>query len=194
MDKIITLNDFKWINKPTGFSVSNDKLTIAPESETDLWQRTYYGFRNDNAPMFVTKIENDFTFTVKANFEYKNQYDQCGIILYENSENWVKVSVEQENETFARLGSVVTNHGFSDWATTDIDAEASEMWYRLSKRGQDYYIEFSTDGNLFKQMRMLHFPGTNAQVGVYACSPVKAGFKATFSGFKFEPCKWEEHK
>ncbi|MCF6358668.1 MAG: DUF1349 domain-containing protein [Draconibacterium sp.] len=194
MAKYFELTDFKWINKPDNFNISGNNLTIDPKSETDLWQRTYYGFRNDNAPMFVTEIEGDFTFTVKAAFDYKNQYDQCGIVLYDNNENWVKVSVEQENETFARLGSVVTKSGYSDWATTDIGAEVYEMWYCLSRRGQDYYIEYSTDGKLFKQMRMLHFPGTEARVGVYACSPVKAGFKATFSEFKFEDCRWQSHK
>jgi len=115
------------------------------------------------------------------------------IVELPNGENWVKVSVEQENETFARLGSVVTISGYSDWATTDIDAEASEMWYRLSKRGQDYYIEFSTDVNLYNQMRMLHFPGTKARVGVYACSTIKSGFQAVFSKFSFGPCLWESH-
>ncbi len=187
------LIDFKWINKPVQFKIGDNNLTIYPETGTDLWQRTYYGFQNDNAPMFVKPVKGDFTFTVKTVFEYKNQYDQCGIVLYENSENWVKVSVEQENETFARLGSVVTISGYSDWATTDIPAGVSEMWYRVSRRGQDYYIEYSTDGHLFKQMRMLHSRGTKAQVGVYACSPVKAGFDATFSEFKFEPCNWEGH-
>lgn len=33
-----------------------------------------------------------------------------------NSENWLKASVEYENNKFQHLGSVVTNHGYSDWA------------------------------------------------------------------------------
>ncbi len=193
-DKVL-INDFEWINKPAYLKISENSLAITPGSKTDLWQRTYYGFRNGNAPMFVTKVEGDFTFTVKAVFNYKNQYDQCGIVLYENDENWVKASVEHENETFARLGSVVTNLGFSDWATTDIASEVSEMWYRLSRRGQDFYIEFSANGKDFKQMRILHMHRqiVFAKVGVYACCPVKAGFKATFSEFSFEPCKWKLH-
>jgi len=193
MTKSIKLNDFEWINKSDNFTIVGSDLTIQPKSETDLWRRTYYGFRNDNAPIFVTKIEGDFTFTIKAAFDYKNQYDQCGIVLYENSENWVKASVEQENEIFSRLGSVVTNHDFSDWATTNIPAGVCEKWYHISRRQQDYYIEYSTDGNMFKQMRMLHFLGTKARVGVYASSTVKAGFKAIFSKFNFESCKCKSH-
>lgn len=195
MKNKVTTNSFEWINKPANFKIAENSLTVVPDSETDLWQRTYYGFQNDNAPMFVTKMEGDFTFTVKAAFNYIHQYDQCGIVLYENSENWVKASVEYENETFARRGSVVTNMGYSDWATTDIPAEVNEMWYRISRRNQDFYIEYSTNGDLFKQMRILHFhlPITMVRVGVYACSPVKGGFQATFSEFSFEPCKWKLH-
>ena len=51
-------------------------------------------------------------------------FDQCGVVMYLDSENWLKASIEYENERFQRLGSVVTNLGYSDWATTDINAAA----------------------------------------------------------------------
>ncbi len=160
-----------------------------------MWQRTYYGFRNDNAPALLTEVETDFTFTVKTVFTAKNQFDQYGILLYQESENWVKASIEYENKTIARLGSVVTNIGFSDWATTDIPATVSGMWYRFIRRGHDFYIEYSIDGNTFKQMRVLHMllPIAVARVGVYACSPVKSGFSASFSEFKIGSCEWQLH-
>lgn len=44
-----------------------------------------------------------------------------------DSENWLKASIEYENEQYQRLGSVVTNQGDSDWAATDIDASIREM-------------------------------------------------------------------
>ena len=42
--------------------------------------------------------------------------------MYLNSDNWFKASIEYEDEKIQRLGSVVTNHGYSDWATTDISS------------------------------------------------------------------------
>jgi uncharacterized protein len=191
----INLEEFRWINQPANFKLNSEVLTLETNPKTDLWQRTYYGFRNDNAPAFLTEIEGDFTFSVKANFDYKNQYDQCGILLYQDSENWVKASIENENKAIARLGSVVTNLGFSDWATTDIPASVSEVWYRLSRRGQDFYVEFSDDGEVYKQMRILHMHSqiTFAKVGVYACSPLESNFKAVFSEFKIGPCQWQLH-
>lgn len=116
----MNLNQFYWINPPQQFTLKDGFLKIQTEPETDFWQRTHYGFRKTNAPAFLTKIEGDFTFSVKTRFKMQNQYDQCGVLLFIDNENWVKVSVEHENEQFARLGSVVTNLGYSDWATTDI--------------------------------------------------------------------------
>ena len=97
-----------------------------------------------------------FSFTVKTRFESKRRFDQCGIVMYLDSENWLKASIEYENENIQRLGSVVTNRGYSDWATTDIDANVKTMWYRLSRRESDYCIECSYDGVEFKQMRICH--------------------------------------
>lgn len=193
--KNINLKDFNWINQPTNYELHSKNLSIQTQADTDFWQRTYYGFQNDNAPALLTEIEDDFTFTVKTNFDYKNQYDQCGVLLYQDNENWVKASIENENKTMARLGSVVTNLGFSDWATTDISATISELWYRLSRRGQDFYIEYSEDGIHFKQIRILHMhkPFSVARVGVYACSPQQSSFTAVFSEFKIESCKWRLH-
>lgn len=189
-----SLPEFEWINPPEEFSLENDRLTIITDPETDYWQRTYYGFQNDNGHAFVKEAEGDFTFIVKTDFEPVSQYDQCGIILYQNSGNWVKASVESENKEFARLGSVVTNLGFSDWASTDISSLIHSMWYRFSRRGQDFCIENSSDGLIYQQMRIfhLHLPVNAARIGVYACSPKKSSFKAVFSDFKPGLCIWPD--
>lgn len=189
------LKHFKWINQPERYELNNDHLIIETEPGTDLWQRTFYGFQNDNAPAFLTDRKGDFTFQVKVQFdEAGHLYDQCGLLMYHDSENWVKVSVEYENKEFARLGSVVTNLGYSDWATTDIPASVSDMWYRFSRRKQDFYIESSTDGKEFKQMRMLHMHTAFeiAPIGVYACSPLKSSFRAVFSDFKINSCQLQK--
>lgn len=192
----LNLSEFRWLNQPRVFSLENDRLTIVTDPETDYWQRTYYGFRNDNGHSFIKDIHGDFTFVVKTEFKAENQYDQCGIILYQDSDNWMKASVEYENQDFARLGSVVTNLGYSDWATTDIPAIVTDIWYRLSHRGLDFYVEFSQNGRHFQQMRMFHMHKSIsvARVGVYACSPLQSSFRAVFSDFELSECIWPEYK
>ena len=129
------VNTLVWTREPESFAIAEDKIEIITKPHTDLWQRTYYHFRNDNAP--VLQMETDepyFSFTVKTAFESKHRFDQCGIVMYLDSENWLKGSIEFENERFQHLGSVVTNDGYSDWATTEIPADVKSMWYRLSRR------------------------------------------------------------
>lgn len=185
-----------WIRAPKEYSVTDEKIEIITEPVTDLWQRTYYGFQNDNAPVLQMETEETyFSFTVKTAFESKWRFDQCGIVLYLNSDNWIKASIEYENEEFQRLGSVVTNLGYSDWATTDIPADIKSMWYRLSRRESDYCIECSTDGENWKQMRICHLHEGAGRItfGVYACSPERSSFKATFTHMGLTECKWLPH-
>lgn len=142
------LNKFKWTREPKNYEISENRILITTDAHTDLWQRTYYHFQNDNAP--VLQLETDekfFSFVVKTDFENSHhRFDQCGIVLYLDAENWLKASVEYENDVFQHLGSVVTNYGYSDWATTEIPSTVKTMWYRLSRREDDYCIECSEDG------------------------------------------------
>ena len=144
----------KWTRRPKGYHLQEDLVEIVTEPHTDLWQRTYYHFRNDNAPVLQIETEETyFSFVVKTDFSGSHhRFDQCGIVMYLDSENWIKGSVEYEDERWQHLGSVVTDHGYSDWATTRIPADIKTMWYRFSRREDDYRIECSQDGKDFQQM------------------------------------------
>ena len=190
------INHFQWTREPERFTVSDDKVEIITRPHTDLWQRTYYHFRNDNAPVFQMETEEPFfSFVVKTEFESKRRFDQCGVVMYLDSENWLKGSIEYENEQFQHLGSVVTNNGYSDWATTAIDASVKSRWYRFSRREDEYCIECSTDGKHFTQMRICHMwhGGGKIRFGIYACSPENSSFKATFTNMAMTQCHWLAH-
>lgn len=191
------LSKFKWTREPEHFSIKNNKIEIITKPYTDLWQRTYYHFQNDNAPLFqMETAEKYFSFLVKTDFSASHQrFDQCGIVMYLDSENWLKASVEYETEKYQHLGSVVTNNGFSDWATTVIDASAKTMWYRFSRREDDYRVDSSPDGITFQQMRIchMHHGKGKIQFGIYACSPENSSFKAIFSNMQLTECQWQAH-
>ena len=191
------INKLKWTREPEQYRINDDFIEIVTQPHTDLWQRTYYHFRNDNAP--VLQMETDdkyFSFIVRTDFtDSHHRFDQCGIVMYLDSENWLKASVEYENEEFQHLGSVVTNHGYSDWATTAISAKVKTMWYRFSRREDDYCIECSADGVSFSQMRVCHMwkGGGTICFGVYACSPEDSSFKAVFTDMQITECAWKAH-
>jgi len=200
----------RWLNQPKLSEITRQSVSITTEPNTDFWQRSYYGFRNDNAPALLLESDINFSFIAKVSFKYGTRFDQCGLIIYLNSDNWFKASIEYENEQISRLGSVVTNLGYSDWATTDI-LTTTAIWYRLSRRGADFLVESSPDGIDFQQMRIFHLhclgetsaemgrqnPPTPAeqpiQFGLYACSPLNSSFAARFDNFKFDNCSWMAH-
>jgi len=204
------LKNGNWLNEPTSHQVTTNSVIIVTDPETDFWQRSYYGFRNDNAPALLFNSHENFTFTTHVEFNYQKLFDQCGLIIYLDSNNWFKASIEYESHEFSRLGSVVTNFGYSDWATSDIETPKS-IWYRLSRRGPDFLIESSFNGTAFHQMRIFHLHTlgeTSAEMGkinpplpakqpinfgLYACSPLKSTFKAIFSNIRYEPCQWQAH-
>lgn len=186
----------KWTRAPKVSEVTADSVMIQTDPHTDLWQRTYYHFRNDNAPCLQMDTDEPyFSFTVKTAFDSKVRFDQSGIVLYLDSDNWLKASVEYEDGRIQRLGSVVTNNGYSDWASVDIDAAMKQIWFRLSRRGDDFCIECSFDGVKFKQMRICHlFQGRNAiRFGIYACSPEESSFQAMFTDMELTECLWKAH-
>ena len=186
----------KWTREPEQYTITEDKVEIITQANTDLWQRTYYHFRNDNAP--VLQLETDeqyFSFVVKTEFESKKRFDQCGIVMYLDSENWIKASIEYENDKIQRLGSVVTNNGYSEWATTDVDASIKSMWFRFSRRENDFCIENSSDGVNYNQMRICHMFQVTEKIpfGIYACSPEDSSFRAVFTNMEIMDCQWLAH-
>ena len=187
----------RWTRWPLHWEMDDTAIRITTTPHTDLWQRPYYHFRNDNAP--VLQMETDekyFSFTVKTEFtDSHHRFDQCGVVLYLDSENWLKGSIEYETDEFQHLGGVVTNNGYSDWATTSIDASVKSMWYRLSRREDDFCIECSYDGENYQQMRICHMwkGGGAVQFGIYACSPEDSSFKAVFTDMKLSECMWKAH-
>ena len=42
---------FQWTRQPESYLIAENRVEIVTKPHTDLWQRTYYGFRNDNAPV-----------------------------------------------------------------------------------------------------------------------------------------------
>ncbi|PSW19894.1 DUF1349 domain-containing protein [Photobacterium sanctipauli] len=203
----INFCDARWLYEPKQHVVNQDKVTITTEPFTDFWQRSFFGLSNDNAPALLIENSDNVTFTLKVGMDYRKQFDQCGLLVYINNDNWFKASIEYETDTISRLGTVVTNFGYSDWASVDI-CPTEVVWYRLSRRGPDFLIEYSLDGESFMQMRIFHMhklgqttvemgnaynplpTKQSIRFGVYASSPLLSSFEAVFSEFKFESCRW----
>jgi len=176
-----------WLNPPPTWAVnpSLPALVVQPAASTDFWQETHYGFRADNGHFLFTQISGDFTTTTKVRFHPVHQYDQAGLMVRVGPLCWIKTSVEYEPDGPARLGAVVTNHGFSDWSVQDFPREAREVSLRIRKEATDFIVEFAPDDQAgWRPMRIAHLNienGAPLDCGLYACSPKGDGFRAEFA-------------
>jgi regulation of enolase protein 1 (concanavalin A-like superfamily) len=182
---------FFWLNEPARYRLGAG-LEIWTDEKTDFWQTTHYGFQRDDGHCLLRPLVGDFSVLAHVEYRPKSQYDQCGLMVRVDCENWIKVSIEYEDETTSRLGSVVTNLGFSDWATQDIPSADREMWYRISKSADDFLLENSYDGHTWLQLRITHLHKATdpLQVGVYACSPTGRDYWCRFRLLELAENSW----
>ena len=54
------LKQLKWTRPPQDYRMAEDRIEITTDAHTDLWQRTYYHFRNDNAPVLQMETEEKY--------------------------------------------------------------------------------------------------------------------------------------
>lgn len=183
-----------WHGEPARWSLEQERLRVEPDAPTDFWQRTHYGFQADNGHYLYADVAGDLVMTTHVRFHAKSQYDQAGLMVRHSASCWLKTSVEHEPGARARLGAVVTRHGYSDWSTQPFDA--TEVWLRIRREGDDFIVDASENGSVWEQIRMAHLDlrdGTEdggprtLTAGVYACSPKATGFVAEFSQLDISP-------
>lgn len=181
----------RWLNRPPVVAAGAG-LRVVSGPRTDLWQRTHYGFQRDDGHCLVARFEGDFELICRVGFEPRAQYDQCGVVVRVDAGNWLKASIEYEDASHSRLGSVVTNLGYSDWATQDIASDWGGAWYRVSRRGADFRIEYGRDGRCWHQLRIchLHAAAGAVEAGFYTCSPVGDGYEAALHYLGTGPNRW----
>ena len=192
MDLASPVKGFTWLNAPAAAFFGSHGLRITTCKNTDFWQRTHYGFQRDDGHFYYTTSGEDFRFIAKFRFAGKVQYEQCGLMVRVDAGNWIKCSTEYENATLSRLGSVVTHHGYSDWATQDIASDTDQVYYGIQRNGADFLLEYSWDGLRYAQMRIahLHRAEGNVMLGIYACSPKSDAFECVVEEMAMGPSTW----
>jgi uncharacterized protein len=168
----------EWYNEPKKWYLDKTtaQLVLETDENTDYWQKTHYGFQADNGHFLYAKTNKNFRMTTRVEAFPASMYDQAGLMIRFTEDTWVKTSLEYIPGGLSKLGAVVTNRGYSDWSTQYVDSTSNDinLYYRLSKLGQNCYVDFSFNGEQWNQIRIayLHIP-ENATVlaGIYACSP-----------------------
>ena len=168
-----------WLNAPEKWQDNEGTLTVTTLHNTDFWQVTHYGFRPDSGHAYLQKVTGDFDYTLTFSGQYRDLYDQAGLMLRVSDTLWLKAGIEYL-EGVHQL-SVVVTRDFSDWSVSPIRGPLESTTLKLSRRKEAITIEGGVNGGPLHLMRLLYFPEVEeVQIGPMCCSPKGQGFEVEF--------------
>src|ERR1700730_4258678 len=175
----------KWMNQPALWNRSGGKLIVRSRAKTDFWRKTFYGYITDNGHFFYLPVSGDFAFQACINGQYAALYDQAGLMVRLDAENWMKCGTEFFDGR--RHASVVFTRDFSDWSTMLDLSETAAIWWRVARKKDSIEPMCSLDGKSFTSARQGYFvPEVKANVGIMCAAPEGPGFEALFDDLKLE--------
>jgi len=175
--------EMKWMNDPASWKNDAGRMVVRSKPKTDFWRKTFYGYVTDNGHFLHMPVKGDFTFEARVNGQYAALYDQAGLMVRRDAENWMKCGTEYFDG--ARHASVVFTREFSDWSTMKDLSDTSAVWWRAVRKKDSVETLCSLDGKNFVSVRQGYFvPVPAVQVGVMCCAPEGPGFEATFDQLK----------
>ncbi|HLV96508.1 MAG TPA: DUF1349 domain-containing protein [Candidatus Acidoferrales bacterium] len=168
-----------WMNPPASSKRSGDRLIVHSRAKTDFWRKTFYGYITDNGHFFHLPAGGDFTFQARVGGKYAALYDQAGLMVRLDAENWMKCGTEFFDGR--RHASVVFTRDFSDWSTMPDLSDTAAVWWRAARKKDSIECSCSLDGKAFTTVRQGYFP-PNAKVdaGIMCAAPEGPGFDASF--------------
>jgi uncharacterized protein len=174
-----------WLNEPASSKYSGGRLLVRSRAKTDFWRKTFYGYITDNGHFFHLSASGDFVFQARVNGEYGALYDQAGLMVRLDAENWMKCGTEFFDGQ--RHASVVFTRDFSDWSTMLDLSKTAPVWWRAVRKKDSIETLCSLDGKDFISVRQGYFvPGVKVEVGIMCAAPEGPGFEATFEGLTLD--------
>jgi uncharacterized protein len=178
---------FSWLNEPVVHSGNDRELRLITDKNTDFWQRTFYGFERDDGHAYLMPVSGDFSAVVTIRAEYKELYDQAGLMLRIDERNWIKAGIEY-TDGLMHFSVVVTN-GISDWSVIPLQGSTTsdEADVRITRHDDAVRVQYSINGAPWQLARLAPFSNADAVVGAMACSPQRSGFEVIFTDLKIGP-------
>ncbi len=178
-----TLEKMNWFNEPDNWKISGNTLTMDVTPNSDYWRISHYGFTVDDAPFYYAEYGGEFEAKVKISGDYKVRFDQAGMMIRLDHENYIKTGIEYVDGKY-NLSTVVT-HKTSDWSVIALDRPVDFIWIKAVRRLDAIEIFYSFDDKEYHMMRNAWIEANHpVKIGMFAACPDGNGFKATFSDFK----------
>lgn len=180
-----SLDRMQWFNEPESWAIEGNTLTMDVTPQSDYWRISHYGFTVDDAPFLYTLRGGEFEVKVKISGDYKVRFDQAGLMLRVDKENYIKTGIEYVDGKY-NLSAVVT-HTTSDWSVIELEEPVEYVWIKAIRRLDAVEIFYSFDDEHYTMMRNCWLEdNTPVMVGMMAACPDGDGFKATFEEFSIK--------
>lgn len=178
------LRDGAWSTEPVSATLDGGSLRVEAHAKSDAWQTTSYGFVRDDAHALLTPFGEREAIEVSFVLDYDQAYDQAGIMIRVDAQNWIKAGVEISDGA-PQVGAVVTR-GKSDWSTAPVpEWIGREVTIRASRDGDAVTVRARVENEPWRLVRLAPLdPGATAQAGLYCCAPSRAGLVVTFTGHR----------
>ena len=178
-----SLDKMQWFNEPESYTIKNGTLEMDVPAQTDYWRIAHYGFTVDDGPFLYTTVGGEFEAKIKVSGDYKVRFDQAGMMIRQDHENYVKFGIEFVDGKF-NISAVVT-HDTSDWSVIELKEPIPFLWLKAVRRLDAIELYYSFDDKEYTMMRTLWMQDNcPLMVGPVAAGPDGQGFKAVFSHFK----------
>ena len=166
------LKDFKWLNEPDEYSLSNNSLSITAGAKSDYFNDPSSNSINANAPFLYKEISGDFVATALLKPDFNDMWNALSLMMHINDRNWIKFAFENSDATSKSIVTVVTRN-VSDDANGVILNEIDMVWLKLARRKNNYSLHWSVDGKEYKMARLSAMPHSDTvKIGIEAQCPV----------------------
>ena len=178
----------EWLNEPAKWSSDGIDLNVTADASTDFWRVTGEGFDaiRDNGHLYGERIADDFDLSVDVQGNFKDQYDQAGVMVRVSDRQWFKTGVEFLNGR-PRFSTVVTND-YSNWMIAELLVTFRQLSIRVEYRGNAVEVHRAVDGGPEEFASHVYLPRQRDKfVGVMCAAPKGNGSDVTFRNLLLTP-------
>ena len=172
----------RWTNQPIATRVDGADLLVTAAEGSDAWRHTSYGFVHDTEHGLLGAFGQGSALEVEFTAALSEQFDQAGILIRADEENWIKAGVEFADGQ-PQVGAVVTR-GRSDWSVAPVtEWSGQRVTIRASWAEDAITLRARAGGSEWRLVRVIpwELPST---AGPMICAPTRAGLEVRFHAWR----------
>ena len=171
-----------WLNPPANSANENSHLKVTTIHESDFWRNTSYGFVHDSGHALLRDFPVNSSMEVTFVLDYSGQFDQAGVIVYSDSQHWIKAGVESA-DGLPQVGAVVTSVN-SDWSLAPVPTWMGKLVTVRASRTTDALTIRARCGEEDQLIRLAPIDASLSwSAGPHCASPVSQSLDVTFTSW-----------